>query len=413
VKKVGETMEFGPLIKYFRTQIGLTQRDLAAGICSISHLSKIENNGKDANIETISLLLEKLNIDPAEINEKDEQIKGLLLALNDKILFYQKDEVDQIFHKLSSMEDIIPFSNSLYTYELYKYRYYLFKGNLQAADRQENILNKQKKNFSQHETYLFHYYNAVCLIMKGQYNKADISLEKLSLINNHQFETGELLYHRALAKSALGQSDHAIYFGKKALQSFMNEHNFIRILHTLMLLGINYTHTKIYEEALGCFQHLIRNAELLNETQIMPNVYHNMGFLKAKMGNFQEATVYFEKSLSLQSREDHHYLVTLYSIAEIHYFRNDLALAVEAFERAYLLSKKLDNEKYLLLSNYYLKAMDSYDDSVPFLELKVVPFLEHIKEHPDLLNRFYRLLSNHYRQKGEFEIAVHYIEKIF
>ncbi|MHC0037282.1 helix-turn-helix domain-containing protein [Pseudoneobacillus sp. C159] len=406
-------MEYGPLIKYFRTQLGLTQRDLAAGICSISHLSKIENNGKDANIETIALLLEKLNIDPAEIHEKEEQIKNLLLDLNEKILFYQKNQVDQIFAKLMEMEDIVPFSNSLYTYELYKYRYYLFKGNMQAADRQENILNKQKKNFSQHETYLFHYYNAVCLIMKGQYPKADIALEKLSLINNHQFETGELLYHRALVKSSLEKSDHAIYFGKKALQSFMNEHNFIRILHTLMLLGINYTHTKIYEEALGCFQHLIRNAELLNETHFMPNVYHNMGYLKSKMGYYQDAIHYFQKSLSLQSSEDIHYLFTLFSIAETHFLRDDQSLAANVFDQVLLLSKKLSNQKYTLLATYYLKAIYSYEESIPYLEQKVVPFLEEMKEHPDYLNRFYRLLSTHYRKIERFETAVKYIEKIY
>ena len=35
-----------------------------------------------------------------------------------------------------------------------------------------------------------------------------------------------------------------------------------------MLLGINYTHSNIYEEALSCFKHLIRNAELLKEEKI-------------------------------------------------------------------------------------------------------------------------------------------------
>src|SRR5687768_8632342 len=111
-------MEYGPLIKYFRTQMGLTQKDLAKGICSVSHLSKIENNSKDANIETISLLLDKLNIDKSEINEKEEQIKSQLKLLNEKMLFFQKNDVDQIYDKLAEIEDIIPFSTSLYTYEL-------------------------------------------------------------------------------------------------------------------------------------------------------------------------------------------------------------------------------------------------------------------------------------------------------
>ena len=79
--------------------------------------------------------------------------------------------------------------------------------------------------------------------------------------NDNETTDGEFLYHLALVKSSLEQSGHAIHFGKMALQIFMNQHNFIRILHTLMLLGINYTHSNIYEEALECFQHLYPQCE--------------------------------------------------------------------------------------------------------------------------------------------------------
>ncbi|HYK72631.1 MAG TPA: tetratricopeptide repeat protein [Pseudoneobacillus sp.] len=409
---VGEAMEYGPLIKYFRTQKGLTQKELAKGICSISHLSKIENNAKDANKETITLLFERLEIDNNEISAKDEQIKGLLVLINEKINFFQKREVDQIYNELKEMEDIIPFSSSLYLYELNKYRYYLFKGDLKNAEQQESLLNKQRKNFSQHESYLFQHYNAVCLIMKGQYKKADSILDSLMPNNSYDFISGEFLYHRALIKSSLEEPDHAIYYGKKALQTFMNEHNFIRILHTLMLLGINYTHAKIYDEALGCFQHLMRNAELLNESHILPHVYHNIGYLKGKMQHYQEALYFYEKSLSLQSLDSSYYPMTLYSIGETHYLLKQIDLAAETFEKVLSFSKQLATKKYILLSTYYLKSIECYEDSIQYLEMKVIPYLEESSEHPDTLNQFYRLLSAHYRKIERYERAVKYIEKI-
>lgn len=409
---VGEIMEYGPLIKYFRTQKGLIQKELAQGICSVSHLSKIENNSKDANKETIALLLEKLEIDKNDIHAKEEQIRGFLFDLNVKIIYYQKNEVDHIFNKLKGMEDIIPFSDSLYLYEINKYRYFLFKGNIKLAEQQESLLNKHRINFSQHESYLFQHYNAVCLIMKGQYQKADSILESLMSTANHELIPGELLYHRALVKSSLEHCDHAIYFGKRALQSFMNEHNFIRILHTLMLLGINYTYSKIYEEALGCFQHLIRNAELLNESQILPHCYHNMGYLKTKMEKYHEALYFYEKSLLLQPVDSAHYLMTLYSIGETHYLLKEIEQASTIFEKVLELSKKFSNQKYILLSKYYLKACECFAGSLDFLETKVIPFLEESKEHVDLLNHFYRLLSTNFRRIGRYKEAVKYIEKI-
>ena len=262
-------MEFGPLIKYFRTQKGITQKELATGICSIPHLSKIENNSKDANEETISLLLARLEVSFDEMEEKEELIKTLLRDFGEKINFYLREEIEVIYQKLKEIEHVVPFSAHMYSYELYKYRYLLFKGLLSEAEAQRDLLHKQKKNFSQHERYLFRYYNAVFLILKGHFKKADELLDELYIKDDYETTNGEFLYHRALVKTSLDQSGHAIHFGKLALQIFMNQHNFYRILHTIMLLGINYTHSNIYEEALVCFKHLIRNAELLKEEKML------------------------------------------------------------------------------------------------------------------------------------------------
>jgi transcriptional regulator with XRE-family HTH domain len=296
----GGNMEFGALIKFYRTQRGITQAELSKGICSVPHLSKIENNSKEANEATISLLLKRLNIGLEEMEEQEEEIKILLRRLDEKINFYLRDEIEENYQKLVEIEHLIPFSKYIYIYELYKFRYLIFKGQVDEADSQRALLYKQKKNFSQHEDYLFRYYNAIFLMWKGQYHNADEILDALHTENNKETTSGEFLYHRSLVKSSLELSGHAIHFGKMALQIFMNQHNFIRILHTLMLLGINYTHSNIYEEAEECFQHLIRNAELLRKEKLLPQIYHNMGHLQFKMDNAKEALHYYEKSLALQ-----------------------------------------------------------------------------------------------------------------
>jgi HTH-type transcriptional regulator, quorum sensing regulator NprR len=405
-------MEFGPLIKYYRTQKGITQKELAAGICSIPHLSKIENNSKDANEETISLLLERLEVSFEEMEEKEDLIKSLLRAFGDKINFYLREEIEVIYQQLQKIEHVVPFSAHMYSYELYKYRYLLFKGLLSEAETQRDLLQKQKKNFSQHESYLFRYYNAVFLILRGQFHKADAIFEELFAENNSEAVNGEFLYHWTFVKSALDQSGHAIHFGRLALQIFMNQHNFYRILHTLMLLGINYTHSNIYEEAQVCFNHLIRNAELLKEEKMLPQIYHNMGYLQDRMKNVKGALTYYEKSLSLQPIKNHHYLVTLNSIAEIHYSLNSMAKAKECFLQVKSLSKEIGAKKHSLLADFYLIRMDSPARAIKYLETKVIPFLEDAKEHKDDLTRYYKLLSEHYSQNGNYLEAVNYLSKI-
>ncbi|MEH7117078.1 helix-turn-helix domain-containing protein [Neobacillus vireti] len=405
-------MEFGAMIKYYRTQRGITQTELAKGICSVPHLSKIENNSKEANAETIALLLKRLSISLEEIEEKEEEIKHLLRDLSNKINFFLTKDVDAIYQELKYREHLIPFSKHIYIWELTKYRYLLFKGLTKEAELQRDLLFKQKKNFSQHESYLFRYYNAIFLILKGQPKNADEILDTLYIESDHETTSGEFLYHRALVKSSLEQSGHAIHFGKLALQIYMNQHNFLRILHTLMLLGISYTHSKIYEEAEGCFQHLIRNAELLKEEKMLPQIYHNMGFLQHKMNNDNEALFYYEKSLALQPACNQHYLVTLYSIGEIYFSFQSTDKAKLCFQEVYSLSKELGDKKYRLLAEFYLFLMASPQKAFKYLEAKVIPYFEETNVQMDSLIRFYKILADYYHENDMVHKAVLYLNKI-
>ncbi|MCM3568185.1 tetratricopeptide repeat protein [Neobacillus mesonae] len=405
-------MEFGAMIKFYRTQKGMTQGELAKGICSVPHLSKIENNSKEANEETIALLLERLNISMEEVEENEEQIKFLLREFSSHINFFLTEKVEQTFQKLQEIEHLIPFSKYIYMWELYKYRYLLFKGLLDEAVQKRDHLQKQKKNFSQHEDYLFRYYNAVFLILKGQYRQADEILEMLYMENEHDTTSGEFYYHLALIKTSLEQSGYAIHFGKMALQIFMSEYNFIRILHTLMLLGINYTHSNILEEAESCFQHLIRNAEILQEESLLPQIFHNMGNLQQKMGNSKKALYYFEKSLAIQPAQNQDYLVTLYVIGELHYSLHSDEKARECFQEVYTLAKKFGIKKLWLLAEFYLLYITAPAKGLKFLETRVIPYLEESNEHADYLFLFYKKLADFYNQEGKAAEAVKYLSKI-
>ncbi|MCM3574001.1 helix-turn-helix domain-containing protein [Mesobacillus subterraneus] len=405
-------MQFGPLIKFYRIQQGLTQKELANGICSVPHLSKIESNSKEANEETMGLLLERLGVNLASITENEDQIKQLVAELNEKIDYFLNDEADEVMERLKEFEGIIPFTTNLHTYELTKFRYLIFKGLIPEAQIQYELLNKQKKIFSQPQMALFSYLYAVWLLKKGSYKRADELLDSIGKDSKIEIASGEILYHRAIAKTLLEEPGYAIHFGKLALQEFMLEYNFKKILHVMMLLGINYTNTKIYDEAQENFKHLIRNAEMLNEESMLPEIYHNMGYLQKKVHNYKEALYYLEKSKSLQPKNTLNYLITIYTIGEMNFELKEYERAKEAFDESFFLSKQLDNKKYRILSNYYIMALDSPEKSLAYTESKVIPYLEESDGKSEELICFYKMLSNHYRNIGRFDQAVKYIEKI-
>ncbi|MGA9228476.1 MAG: helix-turn-helix transcriptional regulator, partial [Mesobacillus sp.] len=191
-------MQFGPLIKFYRIQQGLTQKELANGICSVPHLSKIESNSKEANEETMGLLLARLGVNISSITENEEVIKQLVSDLNEKIDYFLNDEADKAMEMLKEYEGIIPFTTNLHTYELSKFRYLIFKGMISEAQIQYELLNKQKKIFSQPQMALFSYLYAVWLLKKGSYSKADQLLDSIGKDSKIEISSGELLYHRAI-----------------------------------------------------------------------------------------------------------------------------------------------------------------------------------------------------------------------
>ena len=162
-------MKIGSLIKYYRTKLGMTQNEVAMGICSIPHLSKIENNNKEGNSETIRLLLERLNISVHDVEKSEQNIVGLLNDLQKHINYMENEKAKETMERLQKYEEIIGFTESIYLYELYKLRFYIFVKDYKLAENQLRWLNAHRLNFSQREMVLYLYYYALVLITKGKY----------------------------------------------------------------------------------------------------------------------------------------------------------------------------------------------------------------------------------------------------
>jgi HTH-type transcriptional regulator, quorum sensing regulator NprR len=406
-------MRIGALIKYYRTKQGMTQRELAQGICSISHLSKIENNSKEAHDGTIDLLLNKLGITLKQAEDKQDQIEAMIEDFIAKLIYYQKEQAEAAFQSLLEAEELITFTPYINYYSLWKYRYLIFSGDVKGAEDQREHLGKIKKNFSQHETYLFSYFNALSLIQTGQLEKADRILSSLieDKVKESAIGAGDLFYHLGLVKSMKEESGAAVHYGKKALAHFSDQFNFKRILHTLMLLGINYTQAGIYHEAAECFRHLLRNIEALRiEAALLPQIYHNMGYLYRRMDNLKKAILYYKKSLDLHSAESPHYLISLYSYAETLYKFGDDDSRLH-FEKLKMLSQKASSRKYELIAHYYLTRFTDDIKASEFLKERLLPFLEKTHQHKNELQEFYQTLARQLVQDGKYEQAILYISK--
>jgi len=308
-------MKIGSLIKYYRTKLGMTQNEVAAGICSIPHLSKIENNNKEANRETIRLLLERLNINSRDVEDSEHHIIKLLKDLQKQINYLENEKAIATMGLLKDYEEIIGFTESVYLYELYKLRYYVFINDYKMAEHQLKWLNAHRQNFSQHERYLHSYYYALVLITRGKYAEAAIELTNILKTSSELGSLeGEFYYHFSLIKGRLDEPSQAILYGRKALHYYKDQFNFKRIIYTSMSLALYYAQGKVFHEAIEIYDHLLRNVELMQQQQLLPAIYHNLGDLYQMRGEYERALVYFEQSASLMENNSDNYLFCLYNL---------------------------------------------------------------------------------------------------
>ncbi|MFB5086027.1 helix-turn-helix transcriptional regulator [Psychrobacillus sp. PGGUH221] len=406
-------MQIGSLIKYHRTKKGITQRELAMGICSIPHLSKIENNAKDANKETLRLLLERLEINLQDVEKSEQNIRHLLKEFLDHIQFYEKDKITEAFNQLENYEDIIVFTDHAYMYELYRLRYYIFISDYNKGEEQLKWLQTQKQNFSQQEQFLLSYFEGLLLILRGKYFESDVLLSFL-VQRDHRLGSleGEFCYHLSFVKGHLNQHSQAIHYGKKSLQAYNEQYNFKRILHVLMMLAINYSQAKLYDEALEMYSHLIRNAEMFNQLDLLPRIYNNIGNLHEAMDNLPIALAYFKKSISLMPKENESYLFCLYNVAYTEYALELWEESKDSFELLKEEATKMRVIHIRLFSLFYLKLLNNKEnDAMAFLEEKVIPHIAKLVELRGAHEHFSNLLADYYKRENKFEKAVQFIVK--
>ncbi|OZS78308.1 hypothetical protein CF394_05990 [Tetzosporium hominis] len=400
-------MKIGSLIKFHRTKQGLTQQTLADGICSVPHLSKIENNSKEANEETIRLLLERLSIDLQDVEKLEEEIKELIIQFADQMYYLEKDEANYSYSILKGKEELIPFTEYLYLYELYKTRYYLMINNIEKVENQLKWLNAHKTNFSQLEVYLHKYISALVLMLRGKMEEADTEIADLldnALLSSENL--GEISYNYSILKSNLNQYSPAIYYGKNALHQFKEDFNFYRIFNVQMLLAVNYSRAKMFNEAIEIYKHLLRNTRILKIKENLPQIYHNLGDLYHTMGSYNDAKQYFNKAMEIVDSKSEFYMLCLYNRAISEKWSGDEETSEQSFEELYNAANESKIVHYQLFSKFYSLQLKDEKAAMDYLESKILPYTKRHSEMKESHKHFTKVLADYYKENGQYDKAL-------
>ncbi|PEJ57749.1 MULTISPECIES: helix-turn-helix transcriptional regulator [unclassified Bacillus (in: firmicutes)] len=403
-------MKIGKIINYHRKKHQMTQEQLCDGICSVSHLSKIENNTKEVNIETLNLLCLKLGISVEDEKNKVNRLKIKLQEFYDAIERLHHKKADTLYLELSKYKEYVQYTEMLYVYELYMLRYILFLNQLDLAEKLINNIMKSTRMFSEYELFVWNVLNAIFNHKKGNYQKA---LELLDEVNDlrklYRDEITEYYYLKSLMHCQLGQSALAIYFGNKALEVFKKRNNIIRTLDVKTILSIHLTETGEYERAENLLKEILDDAELIQNTTNVEMAWHNLGYLYGTQNLSEKALECYYKSLPLIEKYTEGYYLTIGNIANHLLKLQKNEQVIDLLEHELELFKDTTRVEYVKLKVLYYEAKSEKETLIHYLMNDGIPIME---KHGNRMkiHEYSERVAEYQQEQGDLLLASKYLK---
>ncbi|WP_059105607.1 helix-turn-helix transcriptional regulator [Shouchella shacheensis] len=406
-------MELGRTIKYYRMKRNMTQAELAEGVCSIPHLSKIENNIYQANHGTATLLLKRLGVDIEDEYAQYTEIKRELEQFIEAIQFVDVTEANRLMDVLSNKEYIIARTNLINTFHLYMMRYHLMHGHTTLASEQRIILDQNRTNLTAIEELSYKLFNGILLVGRNRFRAATnilLELQNEDYSSKYLF-VREVAFFLSQCYTQMDEPEKATVYAKEALYIFKQEDNYIRAFHTQMLLGINYTQMNMVEESTRLYKVLLRNTRLFGHENLYHQALYNYGILLKKMGTYEQSQQCFSDCLTFFEKESQNYVVCLLASAEVLFHMQAEKERIQLLiNEIYQISTSRGLKRLGLQAKYLHLRLKSGDEMYGFIEEELLPHLEKADNQSEPLP--YALeLADWYQSNGDYEKANEYLKK--
>lgn len=309
----------GLILKQARQQQDIKQVNLAKGICSVSYLSKIENNQIQPSYEIVSELLKKLSLTINEVSYEEELsfLENTKTLYKEAVLFRNRKLIEK---KVSEIEQQVIFNNqsNSITHLLMVCRIYIVQGNeltkvqsiLDYIDLQEDFLSNYQKcllnvNKSLKAFYQDEYPSAVKYI--------ETALEYHQTIIMEKWEIADLYNVLSICYLMNNYNYSAIEFASKALNIYRDLLLSSRVIDCYITIGITYKRNYKYKESEESYQAaylLLIDRGLFEFEGILSQ---NIGTLFSVQGDSEKSISYFLKSMDT-TKTTEGYLITIFSL---------------------------------------------------------------------------------------------------
>ncbi|MEH7306302.1 helix-turn-helix transcriptional regulator, partial [Neobacillus drentensis] len=280
----------GKIIRFYREKYQITQEQLGNGICSGTHISKIERLHTEYAPEIITLLSERLGINIENEITKLKNIKKRLHHWHDAIIMQLFEEMDLINQELEQ-EDLIQISDYINLYKLLRVRYLLMHHLTDEAFTIIEEIQKNENKLSSYEANLFKHALGIYYLAKHENLKA---IQALKSINDTDYKNKEYTYHLAVAYHSVESPVMAYFFADKSRQFFKEINNYLRVIDAEMLMAIQVKDDGDFKETIQRFESLIKSCDLCHSPGRKAKVLHNLAFEYFRRKNYEPANKYYK-----------------------------------------------------------------------------------------------------------------------
>jgi HTH-type transcriptional regulator, quorum sensing regulator NprR len=383
----------GKLIKFHREESGLTQEQLAQGICSTTHLSKIERGITEYSSEITDLLAKRLGVDMIAERSRYESLQRTLAEWNNAIIMLRTLEIQQLKSEIEK-EPLRFLSDFFVQYHLLLARYHLFLDNPLKANEILNMFDNKHDSLSPYEHNLL-------LHVRGIYyysmRKFDCCIQALKQIDD-EYPNAEYYFHLATAYHSIHSNTFAYYYGQRALQFFQKTLNILRVIDSeiLILIQLNAKEPFDMEQTKQQYDKLLRVCESVNSMERAHKIHNNLGFEYFRRKRYKESKDSYEKALGLTTERTpaSSYLVTL---------------------SGYILSCMkgclLSNEELYHLANKGIKMANEHKDpTYAFFEIYLLTLNA---DEEELYTYIEKTALPHFKSMGNQLMYQHYERQLF
>lgn len=408
-------MSLGLLIKFYREKKELTQEELGRGICSVTHISKIERGNTQYSPEITQMLSEKLGIDLETEMQSLQKYERLLDQWHDSMVLQQENEIERLKREVEK-NSLFLIQSVKNKYFLLQTRYYLLQGNIAQVENLLGKMKKHRKELNSYEHHLLHHLLGITEMLKGDFKKA---LEYLLKINEKEYLNHEFFYQIAIAYHNLQFKVKAYHYSEVALEYFRKTNNFKKVIDAETIKLINEGRNELwdFEELVERYDRLIAQCDILNESSKKAALLSNLAYEHSFAGDNERAKTYYKKTLDLLETNKHTpvYLNNLigyvYSCLHIE-GDQDEKMINQLIETGSQIAREIqDQSSFLFFKMLRLLSEDKRKQYYQFIEDEIIPMLEDHGKNQQL-HTYEKTMYKHYVDQGNQEKALHYASKL-